>query len=492
MPTASRVGLLALVLLACSDPAQAQFFPEPLPVFFPEPFPAVIPEPGPVFMPAPPPPPPPAPQFRRGDVNQDGNVDISDVHFLANYNSFGGPAPDCFQTADVNNDNRFNFTLGAILIPKLTAVGQFETVESDLLLLQAWAFRLGAQPSPPFPTVGADPDGDTGACDGYSPSGGGSPNNNWQFEWTFATDVAPGTQVPFYLLATTRSRISGFSLLYRFDRRIVKGVTADFNGSLVPSDQRQALLDSPAVEIRQRDDPSDPNNFGLLAVNVTFGLPIGGGGGGAGALVGGPPALEPMVFRPTQRRISQEILLRVLVDFSAGASLSVDTDVLAPVAYDPLFFGIFNGFFFFPADRNEAIFASAEPTTIRPGGDLFFRGDFNASGSFDIADPMATLSFLFGGSGIVPRCMTQSDANNDGDLNIADALFSLLSVFGTADAPHASTARTCAGPEGLISGLTEFSATADSQCDRGQAPCPAPVGEDTTEWRPAFDASLPD
>jgi hypothetical protein len=64
----------------------------------------------------------------------------------------------------------------------------------------------------------------------------------------------------------------------------------------------------------------------------------------------------------------------------------------------------------------------------------FRRGDANADGSADIADPIAIVFRLFMG-GSLP-CARSADANDDGLLGISDPIFLLESIFlgGTAPA----------------------------------------------------------
>jgi len=71
---------------------------------------------------------------------------------------------------------------------------------------------------------------------------------------------------------------------------------------------------------------------------------------------------------------------------------------------------------------------------------IFRRGDTNADGSVNIADAIATLSFLFAG-GPAPVCPDAADGNDDGSLNIADAISTLSYLFGggTMPDPGAST-----------------------------------------------------
>ena len=66
----------------------------------------------------------------------------------------------------------------------------------------------------------------------------------------------------------------------------------------------------------------------------------------------------------------------------------------------------------------------------------FNRADYNADGAVNIADPVATLNFLFAGSA-GPGCMRAADANGDGAVNIADATFVLSFLFAGAAAPPA-------------------------------------------------------
>lgn len=482
-----RTCLVLMALLALSARLDAQFIRLP----FPAPFPGVLPEPLPGVFPEPAPPPPPPPAFLRGDVNQDGQVNFSDVSFVLNYNSFDvGPRPQCFQTADVNNDNFLNLTLAPMIRFNGGFAGGLPTIyPSDLGHLAGWAYRLAPQPAAPFPTVGQDPDGNSVGCGSYSIDSPGGANTDWKYEWTFQTNVQPGSTVPFYLLGTTRSPISGFSLLYRFDRQLVKHITADFTGTHVPTGVRQELLDSPLVQVLLTD--SSHNRYGLLAVTVMYGLPIPADGGAGVVNVGGR-ALEPLDIRPMRNRITQEILLRLLVDLKESADVSEQANLLLrPTLEDENLIGLHNTFFRLGTGSFDPIrIGRIEPATFRPGDDLFFRGDFNASGQFDLADPMATLSFLFQDSQIAPRCLSQADSNADGDLNIADALYSLLSVFDSAPNPFQDTRRTCVGPEGLFSGIFTFDATRDTDCQDGHARCVNPDAGSSEEWQPVADEPL--
>lgn len=69
------------------------------------------------------------------------------------------------------------------------------------------------------------------------------------------------------------------------------------------------------------------------------------------------------------------------------------------------------------------------------GGPMFIRGDANADGGVDIADAIYTLGNLF--SGGPSTCLRAMDANADNGVDIADAIFTLASLFSGGDAPSA-------------------------------------------------------
>ena len=76
--------------------------------------------------------------FIRGDINNDGHVDISDIVYLINYIFRGGPPPPApCDRADVNDDGLVDI--------------------SDSVYLVNFVYQGGPQPPWPYPTVGIDP-----------------------------------------------------------------------------------------------------------------------------------------------------------------------------------------------------------------------------------------------------------------------------------------------------------------------------------------------
>lgn len=59
----------------------------------------------------------------------------------------------------------------------------------------------------------------------------------------------------------------------------------------------------------------------------------------------------------------------------------------------------------------------------------FVRGDANLDGWVNIADAIATLGFLFEGSGEAKDCADALDSDDSGEINIADPIFTLGFLF---------------------------------------------------------------
>ncbi len=75
----------------------------------------------------------------------------------------------------------------------------------------------------------------------------------------------------------------------------------------------------------------------------------------------------------------------------------------------------------------------------------FVRGDANQDGAIDIADAIRTLQFLFAHGAVLP-CMDAADANDDESVNIADAIRVLGFLFGSGVKPPLPPPNQC-GPD---------------------------------------------
>jgi hypothetical protein len=72
----------------------------------------------------------------------------------------------------------------------------------------------------------------------------------------------------------------------------------------------------------------------------------------------------------------------------------------------------------------------------------FRRGDANDDGGVNIADALRILSFLFTGA-TPPACEDAADGNDDGGLDISDALAILGFLFLGSEAPPVPGPTTC-------------------------------------------------
>jgi hypothetical protein len=80
--------------------------------------------------------------------------------------------------------------------------------------------------------------------------------------------------------------------------------------------------------------------------------------------------------------------------------------------------------------RGESLASCTEPLAVRIVTERvpFVRGDANADHRVDIADPVTTLNFLFGGDWEV-RCADAADVDDNGELDISDAILELSFLF---------------------------------------------------------------
>ena len=63
-----------------------------------------------------------------------------------------------------------------------------------------------------------------------------------------------------------------------------------------------------------------------------------------------------------------------------------------------------------------------------PDDSRFLRGDSNSDGNLDVADPVYTLLYIFR-DGKTPSCLDTADANDDGAIDVADAVYVLQFLF---------------------------------------------------------------
>ena len=87
--------------------------------------------------------------FVRGDLNQDGSVDLSDPLKVLIFLFVEGVAPPCLAAGDADDD------------------GEIEILDAVSLL--AYLFREGSAPAAPFPDCGPDATSDSLGCAAHAP-----------------------------------------------------------------------------------------------------------------------------------------------------------------------------------------------------------------------------------------------------------------------------------------------------------------------------------
>lgn len=90
-----------------------------------------------------------SPEFRRGDGNADGQINLTDGVFVLNYLFLSGPVPPCLEASDSNNDDQVNITDGIYVLNHL--------------------FLGGPPPPAPFAVCRRDPTATVLACDSFPP-----------------------------------------------------------------------------------------------------------------------------------------------------------------------------------------------------------------------------------------------------------------------------------------------------------------------------------
>jgi hypothetical protein len=87
------------------------------------------------------------PEFKRGDVTDDGNIDLTDGIQVFKYLFLGTVTIDCLDAGDASADANLDLT--------------------DGLLILKWLFLGGRSPEAPFPDCGVNPFADQLGCDSF-------------------------------------------------------------------------------------------------------------------------------------------------------------------------------------------------------------------------------------------------------------------------------------------------------------------------------------
>ncbi len=89
----------------------------------------------------------------------------------------------------------------------------------------------------------------------------------------------------------------------------------------------------------------------------------------------------------------------------------------------------------------------------------FIRGDANQDGKVNLADAVAILRALFGGGSklaLIEACQASADVNDDGQLTVSDASYALAYLFRAGAAIPAPAGACGPAPEGSVLGCERF------------------------------------
>ncbi|MEM7263092.1 MAG: dockerin type I repeat-containing protein [Planctomycetota bacterium] len=131
---------------------------------------------------------------------------------------------------------------------------------------------------------------------------------------------------------------------------------------------------------------------------------------------------------------------RLAISFNPpfGPPLTADSGFVVPTVAFPSFVGF--PLVSVPTAESFDLYAERVPS------DDFVRGDANSDGAFDVADAIFTLATLFQPGSPTPACDDSADANDDGGVDISDAVYALASLF-QAGAPSPTAPFPECGPD---------------------------------------------
>ena len=102
-------------------------------------------------------------RFERGDVDEDGSLQITDAVVILDYLYGGGPAPDCFDAADVDDDGTLQITDAVVLLNYLYNGGPAPAFPHAINGLDPTPDGLGCRAEPADEVVGCLAS-DIGSC----------------------------------------------------------------------------------------------------------------------------------------------------------------------------------------------------------------------------------------------------------------------------------------------------------------------------------------
>jgi hypothetical protein len=331
-------------------------------------------------------------QFVRGDVNEDGTVDLVDVAACA----AGGPF-SCDDAADVNDDGVLD--------------------ANDCSYLSAYLTATGPRPPSPFPNCGIDPTPDALGCADFP----------CPFSNTLADTLCEVT-TPMPTFAQVESLVEKCEdvillLGFWFEDPPGSGEWWRIGGHYVTvagvnSDLFQIAFSDPFVDAAETGFPGRVRD---------------------GVIIGHPHGTHDPTLHNDEGNVSHDIY-------------QVDTSPVSPggvwwlpeymATFDPDYFS--ENFFgqnvpdeFFPQtapwNGTSPIYTEVEYCVHISPWD--YRGDANADGIVNIGDVVYLVSFLYKG-GPAPVPMSEGDVNCDGIVDVGDVVFLVNYLYRKGPVPR--------------------------------------------------------
>ncbi len=374
--------------------------------------------------------------FRRGDVDQDGEVTIADSDAIVDYKEIGTQLA-CMKAADVdgNGDPRF----------------------SDLFQLFFFLLRDSPPPPPPFEEIGLDPTPDSLPCDAYDPV---PLTRSEEVLLTFRDPGdnagSPGEEVVLRVRAQVLPvsvPVSSWSFGIAADGCEIIGVTQEGTVS------------------------EDSDHGGLVRGSLTWSEISSDGRHGAlsGVLLNGsccPPPGSELPVGAAQDVLDLQVRVTVPPSGCRECTLSYVEGLRG--SGQPVLIRV--------RTNGRTILPSLETLSFKVCvGGVQLPGDCNQDGNLDISDGVCLLTFLFLGTGEALPCgdgaatdagnLSLLDFNGDGGLDLSDAvrLFGYLFLGGP---PH-TMGTGCVSIAGCPSLAASDDADRDGICTGQGDNCPA-------------------
>ena len=344
--------------------------------------------------------------FLRGDVNTDGTTSLSDSLMLWDWLFRGEHRPLCMDAADLDDRGVVNI--------------------HDQVRILRFLFSSDCHPGPqlmecltpaaPYPAPGVDPTrNDDLACDVYEVIPPVETNDLIRLGDAVA---APGQTVEIPVFVTNSRDGVGFQLVVRYDPELFSPHTSGLVGE---ADSAVSLEGTYYKDVDEKEWPEV--SLGSNADEEYF--VIGFIPGIIGDDYALPPGQDLLAFK-IRGKISESAKpgTRTVVEPTNGLG---DAGLGAAKLRNEITYKLESGF-----------------VSVRPriGGmfvqivsdQTFFRGDSNRDDSVNTSDPIHTLVSHFTEGGRF-TCKDAADANDDGSINISDAMFLLSFLFQRGASP---------------------------------------------------------